>query len=984
MRAFPHRLRTRSNRSRAARFFPFALALAAASPALGAPAPRWAEGEAFYKQRGSRPPDRPPYASRGRCLGCGWGGRRGDYALYRFRIANDLPDAWLYIRYARRPAADAVYEIRLDGRVIRPRAAFPSTGGWGHQGRGEWAYRRVRLGELKPGRHALKFVSLAHKNNTNIDGFFIATGRFSPPNSRKEIEMAPRLDMDSDPNRPTPETVDESLSLADFQPTLPDWHYPASEPAERAQLVPVSLVEAGPAGAALRNERTGEAARAAVGEDAFGWRVMEILTEPEPLAVLEREFDEWGLLLFVGPRGAAAEFRKPVGRLDAMKEPVVRLPKNYYEQLLAAREDVLGEKVLAGGADPSFEKVAGYLPPLRAYTFVAALESEKKYIVRPDGSVGLWPLDWGSEKDLAEVFFDPASAVGDVEPTASKSGLLAGSLPAVVMGFYDAASGRGWEECVFAAYDGETKVFLRIRERGGRPSYYQLDPLRKLENGKAFYAGLLALRRYWDRVFEPGMKLEAPDARAVDAARAGLTLALAGCVGLHPKYGLGHYWGKQHDTFPPTTLSLCLALLDWGLHEEAKRRLGYYLDHFIKPDGSIDYYGPAVAEYGQFLALAAKCARQTRDWAWFDAHRGAVDRLCQWVLARRRESEAKHPPDTLFHGLICGSPEADTRKDVNFYFSGDCWCWRGLVELGRAYQEAAARRGDEALARRAKALLSEAAAYRSQILRAAEQSILEGGGHRFLPPIVGQKTVFGTMTENRLASYTNYRYWLEALSAECLGEKYDKMMMDYRAARGGELLGMTRFEDHLDDWPLHHYADALLRYDRVRRFLLTYYGHMAHHQTRGTFTAYEQVPIRGYRWRGYYADYCVPSELTIPLMTRWMLAWEVPDRGLLLLCRAAPREWVRKGFAFQGASTRWGRVSVRVAPRRGLRVVEAKLSFDGDLPPAVNLFLRHPDKAKLAGAEAEGADVVEITPEAEVVSLAPRSRSVSVHARFEP
>ena len=962
----------------------FALACCALAQAQEqGPTAFWAEGEAFFRQVGSRPPDRPPYASRGQCLGSGWGGRKGHYVLYRFRLKRGVPRAWLYVRYARKPASDSHFEIRLDRATIHRRIAFASTAGWGHLRHDEWAYREVSLGRLAPGRHALEFVSLAHKNNTNVDGFFIAVERFSPPNTRKEIEMSQALDCDSDPNRPTPETVDEALALADFLPRIGDWHYPLSEAEDRAALrIPV-VVSISDRSVELQDGENGPIKTAERDREAFGWRVAEILTDPQPLAVLEREFAEWGLMLYIGTRGVAAEVRKAVGRLDQIAEPHVRLPKDYYEQLAAAREDVLGAKVLADAGDPSYDKVVGFLPACHAYTFVGTPQSERKYIVGPDGRVGEFPAQWGKDKDYVQVFFDPCKTLGEIEPTVAKRGLLGGSLPAVNMGFYDAESKRGWEQCVFAVDNQGTKVFMRLRELTGKTAYWQLDPLEELPDGKAFYAALLALRKAWDGRFAQAMRIEAADRRVVDASRAGITIALTGCVGLQPKYGMGGYWGGQHDTFPPTTLSLVEALVDWGLHDQARARLGHYLDKFIKPDGSIDYYGPAVSEYGQFLALTAKCVRHTGDLDWLDEHRGSVDRLCAWVLREREASKKKHAPGSAPHGLIFGSPEADTRKETNYYFSGDCWCWRGLLEIGNLFLHVGRQRDDQDMVRQGISLLSECEAYQADILRAAAESALDKEDPRFLPPIVGQEQAFKTMTQDRLASYTNYRYWLEALSAQCLGETYDRMMIDYRVARGGELLGMTRFGDHLDDWPFWHYAYAILGYDRVREYLLGFYGHMAHHQTRGTFTAYEQVPIRGYRSRGYYADYCVPSQLTIALMTRWMLAYEERDRDVLWLCRAVPREWVASGFAFSGASTRWGKVGVRVSPSEDLRAVEAEISFARDLPPMVKLRIRHPRQARLDECRVEGGRRQPTDAEQEFIRLKPQQRVVRVRMSFE-
>ena len=70
------------------------------------------------------------------------------------------------------------------------------------------------------------------------------------------------------------------------------------------------------------------------------------------------------------------------------------------------------------------------------------------------------------------------------------------------------------------------------------------------------------------------------------------------------------------------------------------------------------------------------------------------------------------------------------------------------------------------------------------------------------------------MTQDRLASYTNYRYWLETLSARCLTAQQERIIIDYRVSHGGEILAGTRFQDHMDNWPYWHYAHGLLAHDR--------------------------------------------------------------------------------------------------------------------------------------------------------------------------
>ena len=96
------------------------------------------------------------------------------------------------------------------------------------------------------------------------------------------------------------------------------------------------------------------------------------------------------------------------------------------------------------------------------------------------------------------------------------------------------------------------------------------------------------------------------------------------------------------------------------------------------------------------------------------------------------------------------------------------------------------------------------------------------------------------------------------------------------------------------------------------------FSHLAHHQTPGTFTAYEQVSVFGskennYSDRTYGAHYCVPSQVVIPIMLKWMMIFEDYDRSELWLARAVPLSWFKEGFEIREAPTRWGKVSLQVS-----------------------------------------------------------------------
>ncbi len=723
--------------------------------------------------------------------------------------------------------------------------------------------------------------------------------------------------------------------LSGFAKPGADEFYPAEEAAENRTLVWPRLVELQAHQIVLK--WPGESSRALrVGDRYRGWELVGIIPQAAPLAVLERDFHRWGVLGYVGMAGLVATLRKAVGELNSLR-PANTFPPQYFDRILSAQEDVLGQEILAKGQDPSYEAAAGLLPPIEAYTFLGTTTSRQKVIVWPDGRLGFGVR----ERQLEKVLFDPASVLGNpsLASAVTKQGLIGRYLPVIDYGFFDAAAHAGWEEIAFSTGQAELATYVRLRSAGGKRTYWRLPGLPPTENGTGFYQALLRVHQEWERFFAEGIRLEVPEARVNDTSKAAIVRALISEVGLHPKYGAGTYWADQHDTFPPTTILLNRCLLDWGFKEEVKARLGYYLSHYVKPDGTFDYYGPAISEYGQMLALAVQYVRVTDDTGWLREHLPALERIADSLRAQMDASRKRFPPGSPYYGLLFGSAEADTRHDTKFYFSSDVWCWRGLEELANLLSDEGRRAGDAAVTQLGKSLLEDAETFQGDVQTALRRALRKETVPPFLPPIAGLAEPFGRMTNDEIASYTNYRYWPEMLSAGMLTPDMRDAIIQYRTTHGGELAGTTRFEDVLDDWPYAHYAWGLIEGDQTSHYLLGFYGHLAFHQTPGTFTAYESVAIKGDGKRDYSSDYCVPAQLVVPQLLRWMLVWEPWDKQELWLARAAPRKWFEDGFSADRIPTRWGAVSFEVTPlANGLR---AQVELESP-HPELRVFFRLP------------------------------------------
>jgi hypothetical protein len=332
-----------------------------------------------------------------------------------------------------------------------------------------------------------------------------------------------------------------------------------------------------------------------------------------------------------------------------------------------------------------------------------------------------------------------------------------------------------------------------------------------------------------------------------ESVKVGLAHIDATFVGEHPKYGVGTYSKEEHDGFPPTIIAAVDALSAWGMGARAAQLFRYWLLRFVRQDGTINYYGPAISEYGQLLHTAALLGERAGPAGWWGEAFPPLNRIAELLLRLRSEAEKAD-------GLIAGVPEADMREEVRKYFHNNAWVVKGLRRWAELCLSQRARPSTSIeVARRVAAGLQE------DTLRAIEKTWPKDPSDWWLPPHVEAAPRPARLTGAwDLASYTNYRYWPELLSSGLLPAQLASRVVQARLSAGGQFCGMTRFAGHLDDWPLTEYLNGLWSLGRKNDFLLSLYGHVAYHQAEGHLTAYEQVSFPpGVK----KADYCLPCQL---------------------------------------------------------------------------------------------------------------------------
>jgi hypothetical protein len=697
------------------------------------------------------------------------------------------------------------------------------------------------------------------------------------------------------------------------------------------------------------------------GERCEDTTLRAVLPGEPPLAVFES--DE-GRMLFVtdtGPQMVLAPFMEEAGA-DA-------LDAAFFEGLMTADTDPLAEQLLAEG-EPTYQAVAAALPRVVDYAFVGDPRVDERTIVAADGSIE------GLLGPLTDMPWDELRTRG-------RWGIVDVRLPLPMLWVQTGINAFA-EQIVIATLGGDGKLRTLARRRvsdGDDETVEYLAPgSDQPADAEEFYAGLMTI---WGQTVAfdlTMMSVETNDQLLVDLAFSSLCLGDLTPRGCLPRYGIGVYDEPRHHGFPPATLQLAHCLLDWGNFERGRDLLSAYTDAFVNLDGTFDYYGPALSEYGQFLALVLRYVELSGDTAWWMHRQATLRRVWSRLMTLRRESVANTDAPDNCRGLVPGLPEADYHTDEaqwrQYYFSGDAWAVRGLQSMAALLVSVG--QFEEGLT-----VSTEADAWAEDLKRAVAASIVDTGGDPFVPPGPTQLEPFEHMTESRHASFVNYRYWAEMISAGVLEPDAMRQVMDYRSSHGGELLAMTRFGDHLDDWPVINYARALLELGEIDRYLLLMYAHLTQHQAAGWLTAYEQVTLLPdeHGLRRQHAGQVSPCQTTVPQMLCWALAYEMRDDNLLLIAPAVPWHWITDHpVEVAGLPTRWGDIVLDIG------AMDKRVIVDLELPEgfgaAIRVRVPTPDRAPLTAVTVNGEPYLGYDADARLVDLVELEEEVRIDATF--
>jgi hypothetical protein len=656
-----------------------------------------------------------------------------------------------------------------------------------------------------------------------------------------------------------------------------------------------------------------------------------------------------------------------------------------------AGPDLLADRLLANG-DPDPEQVRRAAPPMGSAeeehrwrigweTIVGTKECLDTMPVYPSGSTRTYhPVQFFTElnEDLTKKRFD--GLLGEWMPAVRKVMPISATEHDELLVFGDVLAKdrfivQTWHRTAQIANGRIVKV-----EYGY--SYPPFPPRRVSPAAEDFYLGLLEFCLYWETVTDDIAPAMLPDKSWIDMTRyAFVKEQIVRPGGVYPKYGAvdRDYYGPEYDGFQDIFTSSLYSNLEWGRFDMARQVFDNYYSDFVDANGMVNMRGPETTQFGLALSLIARYYHYTDDRTLLLKHRKKIEATAA-VLTELHDQSLQLARDSDGYGLIRGWNESDSclgRKPATWwqpYFANSAMAARGLGDIAFVWEmlsdTSPGMRASAATWKRHSRQLQDA------VTASVRKNVRRDMHPPYIGPLPGTKLTFreAMAQEHPSPQQWPHRAYAELLHADILPPDLAHLTIDCMRAYGATTLGVVANvgrpspEDRaILGFISYGYALALLRLDRIEEYLLFLYAHRFHDHTRGSWTAGEVADISGGT-----AIFCIPAQLTIPLLVRWMMVFEDSDQDRLYFGKALPREWVASGreIRIDRAPTRWGRVSFRMiadTPSRVSAMVE--LAADRRPPKDIQVKFRLPTGSSIHSATVNGHPVEIAGPHKDTVAL---------------
>lgn len=694
------------------------------------------------------------------------------------------------------------------------------------------------------------------------------------------------------------------------------------------------------------------------------WTVYEDLRTPQ------------GELMLASDAGVLALGKRTEAVWGSDAPPYFGMP---LAEVAMAEADLLAERLLRDG-DPDEAEVRDVAPPpasrldpkdydgrLPWTTFVGTVQGNDTMQIYPDGR----------SRSYRAIQYFPELADAD-KVAHREEGLLGGWLPAVHK-VVPAGAGRWYDLLVFADVGAHDRFVVQTWHRavlveGGQPvrtvygySYPEFPPRRAGASAEDFYRGLLDFAGHWQARLADIAALRLPDASWADMARFAFARELVVRPGgVYPKYGAvdRDYYGNEYDGFQDTFTSSLYANLEWGRFDQAAAVLDNYLSEYTQADGMVNMRGPEVGQFGLTLSLLARYLRYTGDSALLRKHLGKIEATAQ-ILVELHDASLALPHGDRGHGLLHGWNESDAclYPDPALwwkpYWANSAMAIRGWEDMAAVWPALGGRSSTAAQWR------SHARQLRERLLEGIRANVRRDLDPPYLGPLPGTTETFRQAMSQQDPSKSeqlwSHRVYAELLQADVLPADLANLVIDCLRGHGGTTLGIvsniwkpTPEGRDILGFISYGYAQQLLRLDRIEEYLLFLYAHRYQAHTRGSWTAGEVSGISG-----GMPLFCMPAQMTIPLLLRWMLVSEDSDGEQLFLARAVPRQWLASGgiVGIEDAPTRWGRVGLSLRCDAVSATITGSVALPRDRPKVAWLTLRVPAGQRLRQVLVDGRPV---------------------------
>ncbi|APO94273.1 hypothetical protein [Xanthomonas vesicatoria] len=696
-------------------------------------------------------------------------------------------------------------------------------------------------------------------------------------------------------------------------------------------------------------------------------------------------------------------------RLDKRTEPAYPAEGTPYfgmplAQVAMADADLLADRLLRDG-DPDEAQVRDVAPPPAS-------------LLDPKDNGGRWPWTTfvGTREALDTMPILPNGRSRTARPEHAftelgeealikrrEEGMLGGWMPAVRKVMRRAGETDAWYDVlVFADVRASDRFVVQtwhrtMQVRGGQivavhytHSYPAFGSIRTPATAEQFYAALIDFAAYWQQALDGTVQAQLPDASWNDMAQFAFARELVVRPGGdYPKYGAVErdYYGNEYDGFQDTFTSSFYANLEWGRFAQAAAVLDNYFDAFVQDDGLPNMRGPEVGQFGLTLSLLARYLRYTGDALrlrrWLPKIAATVQVLCDL-----HDQALALPRDASGYGLLHGWNESDAClfPDPSLwwkpYYANSALTIRGWEDIAQVWGTLG---GDAAQAaqwqRRAKQL-------RNRLHASLRANVRRDLSPPYVGPLPGTTLTFrqSLLQEKPSEQQWPHRAYAELLQADVLPDDLAHLVIDCLRGHGGTSIGVVAniappepgSRDVLG-FISYGYAQQLLRLDRIEEYLLFVYAHRYQVHTRGSWTAGEVSGITG-----GMPLFCMPAQMTIPLLLRWMLVSDDSAGEQLFLARAVPRAWLGSGEAvgMTAAPTRWGAVTLRLRTETTARRIDAQVQLPTRAPERTWLTLRAPAGTRLQRVLVDGRPARLQGPHADRVALSRGTAAVQVQAWY--